>query len=290
MEFDYIEKEQEIIENIRLQGISEDILHQFTALIIFFYQHHRRVLPWRTTKDPYHILVSEMMLQQTQVDRVIPKYINFISAFPDFSTLAAAPLKDVLSAWQGLGYNRRAQALHCIAHRVMATNCGTLPLSVEELVKFPGIGKATASAILVYAHNFPLVFIETNIRRVFIHFFFQDSHHVADDRIEPLVAATIWKDNPRDFYNSLMDYGSYLGKTRENPNRRSRQYKKQSPFEGSVRQVRGKVLSYLVRNGNTLTSNIYSEIDLPQERIDPVLASLAAEGFIVMDGDIVKIT
>ena len=212
-----------------------NLLHSY----VFFYQHHRRELPWRTTTDPYRILVSEMMLQQTQVDRVIPKYLNFILLFPDFSTLAGASLKDVLCAWQGLGYNRRAQALHTIAHHVTDTCCGTLPSTVEELTKFPGIGKATASAILVYAHNVPLVFIETNIRRVFIHFFFQDSHNIPDNHIEPLVAATIWKENPRDWYNSLMDYGSLLKNRVPNPNVRSSVYQKQSPFQGSDRQLTG---------------------------------------------------
>ena len=103
MEFEYIEKEQELIGNVRNQGMNEDILHQFTAFLLSFYQHHRRDLPWRATTDPYRILVSEMMLQQTQVDRVIPKYLHFVSVFPDFSTLAAASLKEVLCAWQGLG-------------------------------------------------------------------------------------------------------------------------------------------------------------------------------------------
>jgi A/G-specific adenine glycosylase len=280
MEFDYIEKEQELIENIRNQGIHEDVLHQFTALLISFYQHHRRELPWRFTTDPYRILVAEMMLQQTQVDRVIPKYLHFVSVFPDFSTLAAASLKDVLCAWQGLGYNRRAQALHTIAHQVMDTYNGTLPSTVEELTKFPGIGKPTASAILVYAHNIPLVFIETNIRRVFIHFFFQDSHNIPDDRIEPLVAATLWKENPRDWYNSLMDYGSLLKNRVPNPNLRSSVYQKQSPFQGSDRQLRGQILKHLLSGAEMTEEDLAKELQADPARLAQILTAMHREGLI----------
>jgi A/G-specific adenine glycosylase len=278
--FDYIEKEQQIIENVRNQGMNEDVLHQFTGVLVFFYQHHRRELPWRATTDPYRILVAEMMLQQTQVDRVIPKYINFVTLFPDFSTLAAASLKDVLCTWQGLGYNRRAQALHTIAHQVMDTYYGTLPSTVEELTKFPGIGKATASAILVYAHNVPLVFIETNIRRVFIHFFFQDSHNIPDDRIEPLVAETIWKENPRDWYNSLMDYGSLLKNRVPNPNLRSSVYQKQSPFQGSDRQLRGQILTKLLTGAEMTEEALAKELQADPARLAQILTAMHREGLI----------
>jgi A/G-specific adenine glycosylase len=280
MEFDYIEKEHELIENIRNQGIHEDVLHQFTLHVISFYQQKRRELPWRTTTDPYRILVAEMMLQQTQVDRVIPKYINFVALFPDFSTLAAASRKDVLCTWQGLGYNRRAQALHTIARQVMDNYYGTLPSTVDELTRFPGIGKATASAILVYAHNVPLVFIETNIRRVFIHFFFQDSHHIPDDRIEPLVAATLWKENPRDWYNSLMDYGSLLKNRVPNPNVRSSVFRKQSAFQGSDRQLRGQILTKLLTGAEMTEESLANELQADPARLAQILSAMHREGLI----------
>jgi A/G-specific adenine glycosylase len=263
---------------------------EFRKRIYRFYRDHRRDLPWRDTRDPYRILVSEIMLQQTQVTRVQERYTGFITRFPDFATLHAAPVEKLLRAWQGLGYNRRALALKKTASRIMNEWNGILPDDEKSLRSLPGIGKATAAAVQAFAFGKPSVLIETNIRRVFIHCYFQDRPLVSDKEILPLVEETLDRRNPRDWYYALMDYGSYLGKTRENPNRRSRQYKKQSPFEGSVRQVRGRVLSYLVRNGNTLTRDLYSEIDLPPERIDPVLASLVAEGFIVMDRNIVKIT
>jgi A/G-specific adenine glycosylase len=263
---------------------------EFQKRIYRFYRDHRRNLPWRDTSDPYRILVSEIMLQQTQVARVQERYTGFVMRFPDFATLHAAPVEELLRAWQGLGYNRRALALKKTASLIMNEWNGILPDDETSLCSLPGIGKATAAAVLAFAFGKPSVLIETNIRRVFIHCYFQDRASVTDKEILLLVGETLDRRNPRDWYYALMDYGSYLGKTRENPNRRSRQYKKQSPFEGSVRQVRGKVLSYMVRNGNTLTRDLYSEIDLPPERIDPVLASLVDEGFIVMEGDIVKIT
>jgi len=282
MEYQYIEKEGELIEHIRNQGIDEAILRQFTLHVISFYQYYRRDLPWRTTTDPYRILVSEMMLQQTQVDRVIPKYQHFVSVFPDFSTLAAASQKDVLCAWQGLGYNRRALALHTIAHKVMDTYSGTVPSTAEELMKFPGIGKATASAILVYAHNVPLVFIETNIRRVFIHFFFRDTQNIPDTRIEPLVAETLWKENPRDWYNSLMDYGSLLKNRVPNPNIQSSVYQKQSPFQGSDRQLRGQILKVLLTGAEMTEEALTKELKADPDRLARILAAMHREGLIML--------
>jgi len=261
---------------------------EFRKRIYHFYQDHRRDLPWRNTHDPCLILVSEIMLQQTQVDRVQKKYAGFITRFPDFAALDAAPVEEVLREWHGLGYNRRALALKKTASRVINEWKGILPDDEKSLCSLPGIGKATAAAVQAFAFGKPSLLIETNIRRVFIHCYFGDRTAVSDREILPLVAETLDHKNPRDWYYALMDYGSYLGKTRANPNRRSRQYKKQSPFEGSVRQVRGRILSFLVRNGCTLTSDLYQELDLPAERIDPVLATLITEGFIVRDRDFVR--
>jgi A/G-specific adenine glycosylase len=144
--------------------ISPVEMTRFRKAILDYYQSHGRRLPWRNTRDPYHILVSEIMLQQTQVGRVIEKYEQFLSAFPDFASLALAPLREVLAIWQGLGYNRRAIALKHIAVEVMIAHNGLLPSSEEALLRMPGIGKATASSITAFAFNKPSVFIETNIR------------------------------------------------------------------------------------------------------------------------------
>jgi A/G-specific adenine glycosylase len=262
---------------------------EFRKRIYRFYRDHGRDLPWRDTRDPYRILVSEIMLQQTQVQRVQEKYTSFIERFPDFAALNAAPVEELLRAWQGLGYNRRALALKKTASRIMEEWKGILPDDEKSLCSLPGIGKATAAAVQAFAFGTPSLLIETNIRRVFIHCYFLDHPLVSDREILPLIRETLDQGNPRDWYYALMDYGAYLGKTRENPNHRSRQYKKQSPFVGSVRQVRGRILSYLISNGDTLKRDLASGIDLTPARIDPVLDSLVDEGFIVIAGDIVKI-
>ncbi|UCG84215.1 MAG: A/G-specific adenine glycosylase, partial [Dehalococcoidia bacterium] len=155
-------------------GLSSLTAPIFQQLIWDYYKDHGRLFPWRQTDDPYHILVSEIMLQQTQTSRVLKKYESFISTFPDFQTLAESPLINVLKAWQGLGYNRRAVALHKIAQIVVADCEGELPSSEKVLVKLPGIGPYTASAIKAIAFNQPAVLIETNIRTVYIFFFFPD--------------------------------------------------------------------------------------------------------------------
>ena len=146
-------------------------LREFRKMVLTYYADHGRDLAWRTTTDPYRILVSEIMLQQTQVERVTVKYPAFIAAFPDFPSLAGAPLSDVLAVWQGMGYNRRAISLQKCARRVVEEYDTSLPQDPEVLETFPGIGRATAASICAFAFNMPVIFIETNIRRVFIHFF-----------------------------------------------------------------------------------------------------------------------
>jgi len=252
----------------------------FQQLVLSRYRAAARKFPWRETTDPYAILVSEIMLQQTQVGRVTEKFPAFLSAFPDFDTLAKAPLVDVLAAWQGMGYNRRAIALQKCARLVMEEYGGRLPDNPEILATFPGIGKATAASICAYAFNRPVVFIETNIRRVFIHHFFEDGAMVSDDEIRPLVEAALCHADPREWYNALMDYGTDLAKSVPNPNRRSRHYAKQSAFEGSDRQVRGAILKLLVAKGTLTRAALLREMNEDNNRVGAILAALEAEGFI----------
>jgi len=248
------------------------------------YNEHPRDLPWRKTTDPYRIVISEIMLQQTQAGRVIEKYKQFIRAFPTFSSLAHAPLHDVLTMWQGLGYNRRAIALKKIARIIAEEHKGKLPISEEELLKLPGIGKYTAAAVLTFAFNHPTVFIETNIRRVFIHFFFRDREGVTDAEISLLVAKTLDHTNPRKWYYALMDYGVMLRRQYPNPNRRSAHYQRQSPFEGSNRQARGIILRLLVRKPGILEKEILRELKGSSEKIRENLDRLQQEGFIERKG------
>ena len=220
--------------------------HRFRRRLYRFFHDQGRQLPWRATTDPYHILVSEIMLQQTQVERVALKYEPFLNAFPDVWSLARAPLRDIMAAWQGLGYNRRALALQRIARRLVAEFDGRLPDSVDTLRTFPGIGEATAGALAAFAFNQPVVFIETNIRRVFLHCFFPGQSGVRDREILPLVDQTLDRLQPRPWYYALMDYGSMLKRAAPNPNRRSAHHQRQAPFADSDRQIRGLILKALL--------------------------------------------
>jgi A/G-specific adenine glycosylase len=229
------------------------------------------------------------MLQQTQVGRVLLKYEPFLSRFPDFKALADASTGEVLAAWQGLGYNRRALALKELAIEVEKDFGGTLPDNVGDLKSLPGVGSYTAAAILVFAFNRPVVLIDTNVRRVFLHCYFEDRAGVADAEIRPLIEDTLDRDNPRDWYNALMDYGAFLSTLPENPNKRSRHYQRQSPFEGSVRQIRGAILKVLVDSGEIAEENLIRALKLPPARVQPVLAQLEQEGFLERRDGNVKI-
>lgn len=224
------------------------------------------------------------MLQQTQVERVVRTYGEFLAEFPDFLSLSRAPLKKILRVWQGMGYNRRAIALREAARIVVRDFGGVLPDSIEKLTALPGIGRATASSTVAFAFNKPSVFIETNIRRVFIHHFFSDKENVRDDEILPLVEKTLDRKNPREWYWALMDYGSMLKKKVPNPNRKSAHYQKQSRFEGSNRQIRGKIVK-LAAGGRRLTpSQFVKELGLDPERIRKALSQLEQEGFVRKKG------
>lgn len=253
----------------------------FQKLVWDFYKNSGRILPWRKTKNPYKILVSEVMLQQTQVSRVEQKYAEFIKEFPTLEALAQASFGSVLKVWQGMGYNRRALALKRLSEAVLGDFKGKLPRDRKSLESLPGIGKYTAGAVRAFAFNEPEVFIETNIRRVFIHHFFQDREGIHDFEILPIVEQALSKENPREWYWALMDYGSVLKKEVENPNKKSRHYVKQKPFKGSHREVRGKVLR-LLNSQEKVTAKKCSEIlKVAPEKILGVLTELANEGFIV---------
>jgi A/G-specific adenine glycosylase len=225
------------------------------------------------------------MLQQTQVERVSVKYPAFIDAFPDFPSLAGAPLSDLLAVWQGMGYNRRAISLQKCARRVVDEYDGSLPQDPDVLATFPGIGRATAASICAFAFNMPVVFIETNIRRVFIHFFFSEDETVRDADILPLVTRALYRNDPRTWYGALMDYGSALKKTVPNPNRRSTQYARQSAFEGSDRKIRGTIIRTLLECPNQDAEDLIRTLGEDRERVLRIIASLETEGFLTRSGD-----
>lgn len=253
---------------------------RFRQLVLNYYKAHGRSFPWRTTTDPYKILVSEIMLQQTQASRVVGKYQSFIKKFPTIEKLAKASTTAVLKEWQGLGYNRRGLALKQTAVEVMKQYKGKIPHQYEELLKLPGIGPATAGDILAFAWNKPVIVIETNIRTVFLHHFFPKQNNVSDQEILPLLKKTLDKKNPRRWYWALMDYGAFLKKTESNPSRRSRHYTRQSPFKGSNRELRSKILKYLLFYGEQPLKNIVEGVYGDKEQIKQNLERMIKETLI----------
>jgi A/G-specific adenine glycosylase len=261
---------------------------EFKQLIWDFYKKNNREFSWRKTHNPYKILVSELMLQQTQASRVVSKFEAFIKRFPDFQRLNQATTAEVLQLWQGLGYNRRALYLKRIAEKVIMEHKGKLLIEPQFLQTLPGIGPYTAKAIYVFVKNEPEVFLETNIRRVFIHHFFGDKNKVSDKEIIKLVEQTTDRQSPREWYYALMDYGAYLAKTIPNPNKKSSRYTKQSKFEGSLRQTRGKILKLLLVE-KSLNKKMLEE-KIQSEHFIKAFEQLEKEGFIQNEKQKIRLT
>jgi A/G-specific adenine glycosylase len=252
----------------------------FKEFIWNFYEQHKRDFAWRHVDNPYFVLVSEIMLQQTQTQRVITKYEEFIAAFPTFECLAAASLRDVLIVWQGLGYYRRARFLHQLAQIVVSEHNGVLPQDTKILQTLPGIGPNTAGSVCAFAFNKPVVFIETNIRTVFIDSFFRDQESVSDKELLPLIAAAVDHDNPREWYYALMDYGVFLKSRKINPSRKSAHYSKQSKFEGSDRQIRARIVKLIAEQEKVLHHEVLCVIGNDVARVEKIINKLVTEDFI----------
>ncbi len=266
-------------------------IKEFQKTVWGYYAVNKRAMPWREKITPYYVFVSEVMLQQTQVARVMEKFPQFIKLFPNFKALAEAPLNELLSAWQGMGYNRRALYLKKAAEVVMRDYRGRLPQSPEELEKLAGIGPATARSIAVFAWNSPEFFIETNVRAVFLHHFFAGRSGVKDGDILPLVKKALPLPSlrqgsggqAREWYYALMDYGTMLKKVNKNPSRASAHYVKQSKFEGSVRETRGKIVRLLTNSSFTETA-LAKRASEPIDKIKTALGGLMRDGLIKKDG------
>lgn len=248
-----------------------------------------RDLPWRNIDDPYHVLVSEVMLQQTQVKRVIGYWQRFLALFPTLDALASADTSLVLEQWQGLGYNRRALALKRAAEQCSLNYNGTMPESFDELLKLPGVGQATAAGVVAFAYNRPSTYLETNVRTVFIHELFPHSEEVKDSELYPLVEATCSDSDPRGWYYALLDYGAYLKQSIPNPSRKSAHYAKQSTFEGSRRQKRAEILRRVLAEPGIEQEKLFSELndhekaagrsELERSLFDSIIADLLREDF-----------
>lgn len=275
-----------------------------------------RDLPWRRTRDPYEIWLSEVMLQQTQVARVLTRWPEWLDRFPSVFALAQAGTAEVLEAWQGMGYNRRALALKSAAEQVVETYDGEFPREVKQLVALSGIGPATAQGIRSFAFDLPGVYLETNVRTVLLHHLFPDVPSVPDRELIPLVEASCpaseasladgeafsagpfaqpqdAEDTPRSWYYAMLDYGAYLKKTVPNPSRRAQAYSRQSKFEGSRRQKRAEIVRQLLdaqSRGESLdTTAIHAALNEVErtagrpaveiELVVSILSDLAREGF-----------
>jgi A/G-specific adenine glycosylase len=255
----------------------------FKKKIYTYYRTHGRAhLPWRKTTDPYKILVSEIMLQQTQAARVVPKYEEFIKKWSTVKSLAKASNIEVLKLWSGLGYNRRAINLQRAAMVIVEDHKGVFPRTIDGLRSLPGIGPYTAGAIFAFAYNQPFVMIETNIRSVYIHFYFPNQEQVADSELLPIIERTLDRTNPRQWYAALMDYGAMLKSTQTNPSRKSAQHVSQTKFKGSVREVRGDILKTLLENKKATSKQLQKQFET--DRFAKAIEGLQKDGLIQKKG------
>jgi A/G-specific adenine glycosylase len=247
---------------------------EFRDIIYAFYEKEGRVFPWRDDTGPWGVLVSEFMLQQTQTERVLRYWKRWMELWPAPEDLAAASPEAVLREWSGLGYNRRAKYLHSSAKIIAEEYRGRVPQTPEALRKLPGIGGYCSGAIACFGYNYPAVFIETNIRAAVIHFFFPDRAAVSDGEIRPVLEEALDRENPRRWYYALMDYGAALKKITANPNRKSAHYAKQSRFEGSFRQKRGRLVKALAFNGPASVETLARRTGIEEGEIYRVMTAL----------------
>lgn len=259
---------------------NKDIIAFRRTVWTYYKKEGRHYLPWRKTRDPYKILVSEMMLQQTQVLRVIPRYKEFLKAFPTARALAKAPLSDVLKVWSGLGYNRRAKYLHEAAKTIVAKHKG----DVRKALASPliGIGPYTRAAVRSFAFNELHTMLETNIRAAFIHHFFPRKKTVTDNELLPLIAAAGAGQDAREWNWALMDFGAHLKRVHANPTRRSAHYAVQSKFSGSLRQIRGEIIRLLTQ-GSHGDLALSQKLAFDESSMRMALSGLLKDGLVVSE-------
>ena len=257
---------------------------EFVSRVWKYHRHHRRPMVWRDEITPYNVFVSEIMLQQTQVSRVKERFPRFLSRFPGFEELAAATLAEVLQEWSGLGYNRRARFLHEAARRIVTEYGGVMPEDPDLLATLPGVGKHTAGSIAAFAYNRPTLFLETNIRTVFIYYYFPGKEAVPDAEILPLLERTLQREAPREWYYALMDLGVLIKRRVGNLTRKSKGYSKQSAFKGSLREVRGAILRQLSAADSPVSEELLREsLSFEEERFQRALDALESEGMITAE-------
>ena len=255
--------------------------------ILGWYAAHGRDLPWRRTTDPYAILVSEVMLQQTQAPRVIPKFAAFLEAYPRLEDLAEAPLDEVLRLWRGLGYNSRARRLRDCAEVAAAVVGGPagLPRSFDGLRILPGIGPYTARAVLIFAYNDDLAAVDANVRRVLTHEL--DLPPALNDRGLQMIAEVVLpRGRSRDWHNALMDYGALVLTARATgiaPRTR------QGAFVGSRRWYRSLLLQALLDRGPQRLDQLAVALDVTPDVAAELADLLTRDGLVRRDGDCVRV-
>ena len=264
------------------QGVSSSSVAAFRRDVWAHYRESgRHNLPWRTTRNPYHILVSEVMLQQTQVPRVVGKYKEFLKKYPTLRSLAKSNLKEVLKVWSGLGYNRRAKYLHESAKMIVTKYRGSIKNATAS-AKLPGVGAYTNAALRIFAFNEPVTMLETNIRAAYIHYFFPKAKAVSDRDLTPFVEMAARGQDPREWHSALMDFGAHMKKLHENPTARSASYVMQSKFEGSLRQVRGEILR-LLGAGSYGDLALAKTLTHDERRVREALRGLMKDGLVVSE-------
>lgn len=254
----------------------------FQRFVLSYFKEHGRDFPWRQTRDPYKILVSEVMLQQTQTERVLVKYNEFLKLFPSWRALSDATPADVVKVWMGLGYYRRAFNLHKAARGVCLDYGGKPPRTVDALKRLPGIGDYTAAAVATFAFGEVAPMIETNIRSVYLHVFFSGVSGVSDREVLAKVADTIYAKDPRAWFYALMDLGVELKKRSKGINKRSKHHARQSKFEGSQRQVRAAVLKCVVEQPEVHEKELRKLLTYDARKVAKALSDLKSEGLIVV--------
>lgn len=287
-----------------MKAVEPTKIKDFQHMIFSWWKENRRDLPWRKTQNPYHIHVSEVMLQQTQVSRVLPKYVEFLDIFPTVQSLSAASTGDVIIAWKGMGYNRRALYLKRTAEIVVSSYDGMYPQKEQKLLNLPGLGKYTARAILVFAYNQQLAFVDTNIRQIIEHYFFSGAKQHPRD-IQAMADQLLPKGKAWDWHQALMDYGALeLSKNIKksdfrntvipdmirNPIRKSTQSK--LPFQDTNRFIRGRIMDtirveYLKKE--ELINRIEDTYSKPKERIIYNLNNLIKEGLLEQEDNFIRL-
>ena len=280
--------------NCKAEPLRDEELAAFRETVWNAGREHWRDLPWRGIDDDYAVLVSEVMLQQTQVKRVLRYWPRFMQLFPTIDALAAAETSLVLEMWQGLGYNRRALMLKRCAEQCAETHGGRLPHGYAELLDLPGIGPATAAGVVAFAHDEPCVYLETNVRSVFIHHFFSENEKVTDKQMIPLLEQCCPTKNVRGWYYALLDYGAHLKAVLPNPTRKSTTYTRQSAFEGSRRQKRAALVRLVLGAPGIGYEQLHAGLDalevengrpaVPEREFADIVEELVAEGFFSFDG------